>query len=134
MTTPLYKNFAVLTNRYGRRQLVLFGLDAIVLASGTKLFFFQDDIHPFFSLFRCATWFAFYNRRRNLHCYKQVKTTLVWAVRRRFLHAPNLLPAGIGSRLGRFVGQKNDKWLRLNPKRGFGLVQQPMTYAVLARD
>jgi hypothetical protein len=94
MTTLYQEHIAVLTNRY-EDAMVHFGLNAIVLASGEKSYYFQDDhTHPFQ---------AYSGAQKPTFCYKQVKNQRLFGPFVTIFGTPQtLFPAGIGSTTGTF--------------------------------
>ena len=101
MTTLYQEHLAVLCNRY-ENAMAHFCLDAIVLASGEKSYYFQDDhTHPFHAYSGAQQWLPF---TLGAETYVILKTgekpTLIWPVRNDFWHLPILFLAAIGNKTG----------------------------------
>ena len=98
-TTPshaLYQaHLKTLQERY-ERAMYHFGLEAIVLASGAKSYYFQDDhTFPYHAYSGAQQWLPF-SLGAETYIILRVgkKPTLIWPVRDDFWHAPNPVPAG----------------------------------------
>lgn len=132
MTTLYQEHLAVLINRY-ENAMAHFGLDAIVLASGEKSYYFQDDhTHPFHAYSGAQQWLPF---TLGAETYVVLKTgkkpTLVWPVRDDFWHAPNPVPSGDWQQNWNIVtAKKTDKWFADLPKQTAWLGPQAMSFAV----
>ncbi len=132
MTTLYQEHIAVLTNRY-EDAMVHFGLDAIVLASGEKSYYFQDDhTHPFQAYSGAQQWLPFtIGAETYILLQTGKKPTLVWPVRDDFWHAPNPIPSGDWQQdWDVSLARRTDKWFTALPKNVAWLGPQPMTFAV----
>ena len=132
MTTLYQEHLAVLSNRY-ENAMTHFGLDAIVLASGEKSYYFQDDhTHPFHAYSGAQQWLPF---TLGAETYVVLKTgekpTLIWPIRDDFWHAPNPVPSGDWQHDWNIVtARKADKWFADLPKQTAWLGPQSMPFAV----
>ncbi len=132
MTTLYQEHLAVLSNRY-ENTMTHFGLDAIVLASGEKSYYFQDDhTHPFHAYSGAQQWLPF---TLGAETYVVLKTgekpTLIWPIRDDFWHAPNPVPSGDWQHDWNIVtARKADKWFADLPKQTAWLGPQSMPFAV----
>lgn len=128
MTTLYQAHLAELTNRY-EDALSHFNLDAIILASGEKSYYFQDDhTHPFHAYSGAQQWLPFTLGAETYLIIKAgQKPTLVWPVRDDFWHAPNPVPAGDWQHNWNIVeAKKQDKWYADLPKKTTWLGPSPM--------
>ncbi|WP_255826587.1 Xaa-Pro dipeptidase [Marinomonas rhizomae] len=136
MTTLYQEHLTVLINRY-ENAMAYFGLDGIVLASGEKSYYFQDDHnHPFHAYSGAQQWLPF---NLGAETYVVLKTgekpTLVWPVRDDFWHAPNPVPSGDWQHDWNIVtARKADKWFADLPKQTAWLGPQSMPFAVACED
>ncbi|MCW8354548.1 MULTISPECIES: Xaa-Pro dipeptidase [Marinomonas] len=132
MTTLYQQHVDVLIHRY-EDAMAHFGLDAIVLASGEKSYYFQDDhTHPFHAYSGAQQWLPF---TLGAETYVVLQTgkqpTLVWPVRDDFWHAPNPVPGGDWQKNWSIIpAKKNDAWFSNLPKHTAWLGPQPITAAV----
>ncbi|WP_249344382.1 Xaa-Pro dipeptidase [Marinomonas sp. CT5] len=132
MTTLYQEHLAVLTSRY-ENAMVHFGLDAIVLATGEKSYYFQDDhTHPFHAYSGAQQWLPFTLGAETYIVLKNgEKPTLVWPIRDDFWHAPNPVPSGDWQQNWHIVtARKDDKWYADVPKQTAWLGPQPQPFAV----
>ncbi|WP_417561065.1 Xaa-Pro dipeptidase [Marinomonas sp.] len=133
MTTLYQEHLAVLCNRY-ENAMAHFGLDAIVLASGEKSYYFQDDhTHPFHAYSGAQQWLPF---TLGAETYVILKTgekpTLIWPVRDDFWHAPNPVPSGDWQQNWNIVtAKKTDKWFSDLPNKTAWLGPQSMPFAIV---
>lgn len=133
MTTLYQEHLAVLCNRY-ENAMAHFGLDAIVLASGEKSYYFQDDhTHPFHAYSGAQQWLPF---TLGAETYVILKTgekpTLIWPVRDDFWHAPNPVPSGDWQQNWNIVtAKKTDKWFSDLPNKTAWLGPQAMPFAIV---
>lgn len=133
MTTLYQEHLAVLYNRY-ENAMAHFGLDAIVLASGEKSYYFQDDhTHPFHAYSGAQQWLPF---TLGAETYVILKTgekpTLIWPVRDDFWHAPNPVPSGDWQQNWNIVtAKKTDKWFSDLPNKTAWLGPQSMPFAIV---
>jgi len=133
MTTRYQEHIAVLTNRY-EEAMAHFGLDAIVLATGEKSYYFQDDhTHPFHAYSGAQQWLPFsLGAETYLLLQTGKKPTLIWPVRDDFWHAPNRVPSGDWQQNWDIVtAKKTEKWFTGLPKKTAWLGPQAMPFAVL---
>ncbi|BFM49710.1 Xaa-Pro dipeptidase [Marinomonas sp. THO17] len=94
--TTLYKNHIdTLCARY-EAAMQHFALDAIVIASGNKTYYFQDDhSHPFHAYSGAQQWLPFNLGAETFIVLKLGQTPeLIWPVRDDFWHAANPIPEG----------------------------------------
>ena len=132
MTTTYQEHLNVLSHRY-ETAMAHFGLDSIVLASGEKSYYFQDDhTHPFHAYSGIQQWLPFTLGAETFVVLKTgEKPTLVWPVRDDFWHAPNPVPSGDWQQHWNIVtARKADKWFANLPKQTAWLGPQPMPFAV----
>ncbi|MEP0072280.1 MAG: Xaa-Pro dipeptidase [Marinomonas sp.] len=132
MTTLYQAHLAELTNRY-EDALSHFNLDAIVLASGEKSYYFQDDhTHPFHAYSGAQQWLPFTLGAETYLIIKAgQKPTLVWPVRDDFWHAPNPVPAGDWQHDWNIVeAKKQDKWFANLPQKTAWLGPKPMEFTI----
>ncbi|QRV22854.1 Xaa-Pro dipeptidase [Marinomonas foliarum] len=132
MTTAYQEHLDVLSHRY-EDAMAYFGLDAIVLASGEKSYYFQDDhTHPFHAYSGAQQWLPFSLGAETFIVLKTgEKPTLVWPVRDDFWHAPNPVPSGDWQQNWNIVtAKKTDKWFTDLPKQIAWLGPQAMSFAV----
>ncbi|MBR7887616.1 Xaa-Pro dipeptidase [Marinomonas sp. A79] len=119
-TNATYQNhLAVLTHRY-EDAMTHFGLDAIVLASGEKTYYFQDDhTHPFHAYSGAQQWLPFSLGADTFIVLRSgQKPTLVWPIRDDFWHAPNPVTNGDWQSDWQLVSaRKNDFWFQDLPAR-----------------
>lgn len=133
MTTLYQEHLAVLCNRY-ENAMAHFCLDAIVLASGEKSYYFQDDhTHPFHAYSGAQQWLPF---TLGAETYVILKTgekpTLIWPVRDDFWHAPNPVPSGDWQQNWNIVtAKKTDKWFSDLPNKTAWLGPQSMPFAIV---
>ena len=133
MTTLYQEHLAVLCNRY-ENAMAHFCLDAIVLASGEKSYYFQDDhTHPFHAYSGAQQWLPF---TLGAETYVILKTgekpTLIWPVRDDFWHAPNPVPSGDWQQNWNIVtAKKTDKWFSDLPNKTAWLGPQAMPFAIV---
>ena len=132
MTTLYQAHLAILVDRY-ENAMAHFGLDAIVLASGEKSYYFQDDhTHPFHAYSGAQQWLPF---SLGAETYIVLKTgekpTLVWPIRDDFWHAPNPVPSGDWQQNWDIItAKKTDQWFVDLPKKTAWLGPQPMAFVV----
>ncbi|MEO9275410.1 Xaa-Pro dipeptidase [Marinomonas sp. 5E14-1] len=132
MTTLYQTHLTELSNRY-EDALSHFNLDAIVLASGEKSYYFQDDhTHPFHAYSGAQQWLPFTLSAETYLIIKAgQKPTLVWPVRDDFWHAPNPVPAGDWQHNWNIVeAKKQDKWYADLPNKTAWLGPKPMEFAI----
>ncbi|MEP3350364.1 MAG: Xaa-Pro dipeptidase [Marinomonas sp.] len=132
MTTLYQAHLAELANRY-EEALSHFNLDAIVLASGEKSYYFQDDhTHPFHAYSGAQQWLPFTLGAETYLIIKAgQKPTLVWPVRDDFWHAPNPVPAGDWQHNWNIVeAKKQDKWYADLPQKTAWLGPKPMAFTI----
>lgn len=132
MTTLYQEHLTVLINRY-ENAMAYFGLDGIVLASGEKSYYFQDDhTHPFHAYSGAQQWLPFTLGAETYVVLKAgEKPTLIWPVRDDFWHAPNPVPSGDWQQDWNIVtAKKTDKWCTDLPKQTAWLGPQAMSFAV----
>uniref|UniRef100_A6W276 Xaa-Pro dipeptidase n=1 Tax=Marinomonas sp. (strain MWYL1) TaxID=400668 RepID=A6W276_MARMS len=133
MTTLYQEHLAVLCNRY-ENAMAHFCLDAIVLASGEKSYYFQDDhTHPFHAYSGAQQWLPF---TLGAETYVILKTgekpTLIWPVRDDFWHAPNPVPSGDWQQNWNILtAKKTDKWFSDLPNKTAWLGPQAMPFAIV---
>ncbi|NLQ17731.1 Xaa-Pro dipeptidase [Marinomonas sp. M1K-6] len=132
MTTLYQQHLVILTTRYDN-AMAHFGLDAIVLASGEKSYYFQDDhTHPFHAYSGAQQWLPF-TLGADTYIVLQAgkKPTLVWPVRDDFWHAPNPVPSGDWQANWDIVSaKKTDQWCVGLPKQTAWLGPNAMPFAV----
>lgn len=123
MTIMLEKNYqdhlAILTKRY-EKAMLHFELEAIVLATGKKSYYFNDDhTHPFRAYSGAQQWLPFtLGSDTFLILEAGKKPTLVWPSRDDFWHASNTLPQGNWQGHWRIIEiNAEDKWFQNLPKR-----------------
>ncbi|MCB5161500.1 Xaa-Pro dipeptidase [Marinomonas algarum] len=89
------EHLATLRTRYDE-AMTHFELDAVVLASGSKSFYFQDDhAHPFHGYSGAQQWLPFTLGSDTFVVLRLgQKPMLVWPVREDFWHAPYPVPSG----------------------------------------
>lgn len=132
MTTLYQEHLAVLISRY-ENAMAHFGLDAIVLASGEKTYYFQDDhTHPFHAYSGAQQWLPFtLGAETHIILKTGEKPTLVWPIRDDFWHAPNPVPSGDWQQDWCIItARKDDKWYADVPKQTAWLGAQPQPFAV----
>ena len=132
MTTLYQEHLAVLIHRY-ENAMAHFGLDAIVLASGEKSYYFQDDhTHPFHAYSGAQQWLPFTLCAETYVVLETgKKPTLVWPIRDDFWHAPNPVPSGDWQQNWNIVtAKKTDKWFADLPKQTAWLGPQAMQFTV----
>jgi len=131
MTTTLYQDhLALLTNRY-EKAMAHFGINAIVLASGEKSYYFQDDhTHPFHAYSGAQQWLPFSLEAETYIILKTgEKPTLIWPVRDDFWHAPNFVPEGKWQQFWTIIPtRKDEKWFANLPKSIAWLGPNPMPF------
>ena len=121
-----------LTHRY-ESAMEHFGLNAIVIASGEKSYYFQDDhTHPFHAYSGAQQWLPF---SLGAETYLILKTgqkpTLVWPVRDDFWHAPNPVPNGDWQQSWNIgEAKKTDKWFAGLPTKTAWLGPKPMPFSI----
>ncbi|MBJ7538671.1 Xaa-Pro dipeptidase [Marinomonas transparens] len=121
----------VLQGRYDK-AMVHFELDAVVLASGEKTYYFQDDhSHPFHAYSGAQQWLPFpLSAETYIVLQTGQKPTLIWPVRDDFWHAPNPIPEGDWQQHWNIIlARKTDKWFSHLPKQTAWLGPQPMTFS-----
>jgi Xaa-Pro dipeptidase len=130
--TNLYQNhLAELIRRY-EDAMRYFGLNAIVLASGEKSYYFQDDhTHSFHAYSGAQQWLPFLLGAETYLILKAgQKPTLIWPVRDDFWHAPNRVPNGDWQHNWNIVeAKKTDKWFTTLPAKTAWLGPQPMSFS-----
>lgn len=131
--SPLYQShLAELTNRY-EDALSHFNLEAVVLASGEKSYYFQDDhTHPFRAYSGAQQWLPF---TLGADIYLVIKAgqkpTLIWPVKDDFWHASNPVPTGDWQRHWHIIeAKKQDKWFTNLPTKTAWLGPNPMAFAI----
>lgn len=132
MTTLYQEHLAVLIQRY-EEAMAHFDLDAIVIASGEKSYYFQDDhTHPFHAYSGVQQWLPFtLGAETYVIVQAGKKPTLVWPVRDDFWHAPNPVPSGDWQQNWEVsLAKKTDKWFADLPAKTAWLGPQPMALAV----
>lgn len=132
MTTLYQEHLNALINRY-ENAMAHFGLDAIVLASGEKSYYFQDDhAHPYHAYSGAQQWLPFSLGAETYIVLKaSEKPTLIWPIRDDFWHAPNPVPNGDWQQGWNIItAKKTDKWFIDLPKRTAWLGPQAMPFAV----
>jgi len=132
MTTLYQGHLAVLISRY-ENAMAHFGLDAIVLASGEKTYYFQDDhTHPFHAYSGAQQWLPFtLGAETHIILKTGEKPTLVWPIRDDFWHAPNPVPSGDWQQDWCIItARKDDKWYADIPKQTAWLGPQPQPFSV----
>ena len=131
MSTTLYQDhLSTLTQRY-ESAMSHFGLDAIVLASGEKSYYFQDDhTFPFHAYSGAQQWLPF-SLCAEIYLIIRAgqKPTLVWPVRDDFWHAPNPVPNGDWQQNWHIVeAKKSDKWFETLTQKTAWLGPNPMSF------
>lgn len=133
MATTLYQDhLTLLTSRY-EKAMVHFDIDAIVLASGEKSYYFQDDhTHPFHAYSGAQQWLPFSLGAETYIILKAgEKPTLIWPIRDDFWHAPNLLPEGEWQQYWTVIpANKDNKWFANLPKDTAWLGPKPMSFVI----
>ncbi len=128
MLTALYQeHLSVLATRYNN-AMSHFGLDAIVLSTGEKSYYFQDDhTHPFHAYSGTQQWLPFLlGAETYLILRPGQKPTLVWPVRDDFWHAPNPVPNGDWQNFWNItLAKKSDKWFASLPSKTAWLGPNP---------
>jgi Xaa-Pro dipeptidase len=128
MLTALYQeHLSVLATRYNN-AMSHFGLDAIVLSTGEKSYYFQDDhTHPFHAYSGTQQWLPFLlGAETYLILRPGQKPTLVWPVRDDFWHAPNPVPNGDWQNSWNItLAKKSDKWFASLPSKTAWLGPNP---------
>lgn len=131
MTTSLYQDhLTLLISRY-EKAIAHFDLDAIVLASGYKSYYFQDDhTHPFHAYSGAQQWLPFSLGAETYILLKSgKKPTLIWPIRDDFWHTPNWLPEGEWQQYWTIIPtKKNDKWCTNLPKNTAWLGPKPLSF------
>ncbi|GAB3483287.1 Xaa-Pro dipeptidase [Marinomonas epiphytica] len=110
-----------------------FNLSAIVLASGTKDYYFQDDhAFPFHSYSGAQQWLPFtLSAETYLIIQAGKKPTLIWPVRDDFWHAPTPVPAGEWSNEWHIVeARKDDAVFSQLPAKTAWLGPNPPSFTV----
>lgn len=132
MTTTLYQDhLAVLQQRY-EAALAHFQCDAIILASGHKQYYFQDDhTTPFHSYSGAQQWLPFtLSAETYLVIEAGKKPRLVWPIRDDFWHAPNPVPTGEWQDSWDIIpARREDKWCQALPEKCAWLGPQPQDFA-----
>lgn len=132
MTTTLYQDhLAVLQQRY-EAALAHFQCDAIILASGHKQYYFQDDhTTPFHSYSGAQQWLPFtLSAETYLVIEADKKPRLVWPIRDDFWHAPNPVPTGEWQDSWDIIpARREDKWCQALPEKCAWLGPQPQDFA-----
>ncbi len=133
MTTRLYQeHLSTLIQRY-EEAMSYFALDAIVLASGEKEYYFQDDhTFPFHAYSGAQQWLPFtLNAETYIVLQTSQKPTLVWPLRDDFWHAPNPVPSGDWQQSWQIIeARKTDTWFDSLPKKTAWLGPKPMAFSV----
>lgn len=131
MTNTLYQDhLTILTSRY-EKAMAHFAIDAIVLASGDKSYYFQDDhTHPFHAYSGAQQWLPFSLGAETYIILKAgEKPTLIWPVRDDFWHAPNFVPEGEWQQFWTIIPTKKDeKWFANLSKNIAWLGPNPMPF------
>ncbi|REG85061.1 Xaa-Pro dipeptidase [Marinomonas pollencensis] len=132
MTESLYRDhLATLQARY-EKAMQHYQIDAIVLASGDKSYYFQDDhTVPFHAYSGAQQWLPF-SLVAETYIVVQAgkKPRLVWPVRDDFWHAPNPVPAGEWQTEWEISpARKDDKWFSSLPTKCAWLGPQPPAFA-----
>ncbi|MGJ8647404.1 MAG: Xaa-Pro dipeptidase [Marinomonas colpomeniae] len=129
MLTALYQeHLSVLTTRYNN-AMTHFGIDAIVLSTGEKSYYFQDDhTHPFHAYSGTQQWLPFLlGAETYLILRAGQKPTLVWPVRDDFWHASNPVPSGDWQKAWNItLAKKSDKWFASLPSKTAWLGPNPL--------
>ncbi|ETX10505.1 peptidase M24 [Marinomonas ushuaiensis DSM 15871] len=129
-TTPYQDHLTLLSCRYEKAMAHL-NIDAIVLASGEKSYYFQDDhTHPFHAYSGAQQWLPFSLGAETYIILKTgEKPTLIWPIRDDFWHAPNLVPKGEWQQYWTIIpARKDDKWFANLPKNTAWLGPKPMPF------
>ncbi|AEF53468.1 Xaa-Pro dipeptidase [Marinomonas posidonica] len=119
MNTLYQQHIATLMQRY-ENAMVHFKLEAIVIASGHKTYYFQDDhSHPFHGYSGAQQWLPFdIGADTFLIIQPGQKPTLVWPIRDDFWHAPNPIPEGEWQNNWHIEpARRDDKWFQNLPKQ-----------------
>lgn len=132
MTTSAYQDhIAVLQSRY-EKAMSHFGLDTIVLASGHKTYYFQDDhTAPFHAYSGAQQWLPFtLGAETYLIIRAGQKPRIVWPIRDDFWHAPNPVPEGEWQTEWDITpARQDDKWFAGLPEKCAWLGPQPQGFA-----
>lgn len=132
MTTLYQEHLVVLQQRY-QDAMAHFDLNAIVLATGGKCYYFQDDhTVPFHAYSGAQQWLPF-TLGADTFVVLQAgqKPTLVWPIREDFWHAANPVPSGDWQNDWHIVpAKKDDQWFNNLPTNTAWLGPQPMSFAI----
>ncbi|WP_394183286.1 Xaa-Pro dipeptidase [Marinomonas posidonica] len=127
MNTLYPQHLSSLMQRY-ENAMAHFELDAIVIASGHKTYYFQDDhSHPFHGYSGAQQWLPFdISADTFLIIQPGQKPTLVWPVRDDFWHTPNPIPEGEWQNHWHITpARRDDKWWQSLPKQSAWLGPKP---------
>ena len=130
-TSSYQEHIATLQARYAK-AMQHFNLDAIVLASGQKTYYFQDDhTAPFHAYSGAQQWLPFtLNTDTYLIIQAGQKPRIVWPIRDDFWHAPNPVPAGEWQdEWDISPARVDDKWFSGLPQKCAWLGPQPQSFA-----
>jgi len=131
MTTLYQDHLTVLQQRY-EAALTHFQCDAVVLASGHKQYYFQDDhTAPFHSYSGAQQWLPFtLSAETYLIIEAGKKPRIVWPIRDDFWHAPNPVPAGEWQDNWDITpARRDDKWFQGLPEKCAWLGPEPQDFA-----
>ncbi|MGB3385570.1 MAG: Xaa-Pro dipeptidase [Marinomonas sp.] len=132
MTISLYQeHLATLQTRY-EKAMQHFQIDAIVLASGDKSYYFQDDhTAPFHAYSGAQQWLPFtLSAETYLVIQAGTKPRLVWPIRDDFWHAPNPVPEGEWQNEWQISpARKDDAWFSSLPEKCAWLGPKPQPFA-----
>lgn len=130
MPITLYQeHLSILATRYND-AMTHFGLEAIVLATGEKSYYFQDDhTHSFHAYSGAQQWLPFSLSAETYLILKPgQKPTLVWPIRDDFWHAPYPVPNGDWQNSWDIIlAKKSDAWFTNLPKKTAWLGPNPLT-------
>ncbi|MBJ7549912.1 Xaa-Pro dipeptidase [Marinomonas ostreistagni] len=118
MENALYaRHLETLLHRY-RVALEEFKLDAIVVASGSLSYYFQDDnSHPFKAFSFAQQWLPFQLPANCFIVFKRDKPELIWPGKQDFWHMANAIPEGEWQHHWQITPVNDDTWQRSLPKR-----------------
>ena len=135
MTSLYQAHLMELARRY-EDAMLHFDIEAIVLASGMKSYYFQDDhTHPFRAYSGAQQWLPFsLSTETYVILMAGEKPTLIWPIRDDFWHAPNLVPKGDWQQNWNIIeAKKTDKWFADLPTKTAWLGPEPMPFVAACK-